>query len=126
MLFYTPGLRLQWLGRTAKPCKMVFTALEKRQLFGQNFRDTTLDYVDFSAADLRDARFENVSLYGCDFSGADLRGAVFLACDLRRARFDHALLRDNSFKRSWLNGAEGVTHSLFNYLRACGGHFVYC
>jgi len=111
---------------TAKPRKIVFTALEKQQLFGRHFRETTLDYVDFSAADLHEACFENVSLCGCDFSGADLTGAIFLGCDLRWARFDGAILRGNSFQRSWLSGAEGITRGLFEYLRACGGHFVYC
>ena len=111
---------------TAKRCKVVFTTLEKRQLFGEIFRETSLDYVDFSGADLREAWFETVSLCGCDFSGADLTGAVFLDCDLRWARFDRAILGDNSFKRSWLNGAEGITRGLFDYVRACGGHFAYC
>jgi uncharacterized protein YjbI with pentapeptide repeats len=107
-------------------CKVVFTALEKRHLSGEVFRRSSLDYLDFAGADLRKARFEAASLCGCDFSGADLRGAVFWDCDLRRARFDRAIFGDNSFRRSWLNGAEGITRSLFEYIRTRGGHFAYC
>jgi len=100
--------------------------VEKRQLFGEIFLGSNLDWLDFSGADLQGARFESASLCGCDFSGADLRGTVFWDCDLRWARFDRSVFGDNSFKHSWLTGAEGITRSLFEYIRARGGHLVYC
>jgi uncharacterized protein YjbI with pentapeptide repeats len=103
-------------------CKVVFTSLEKRHLSGEIFRGLNIDYLDFSGADLREARFEDTSLCACDFSGADLRGVVFWNCDLRWARFNCAVFGDNSFRRSWLNSAEGITRSLFDYIRKGGGH----
>ena len=106
--------------------KRIFTAEEKQALGGRIFRESQLDYIDFSAADLRDTRFESVSLYGCDFSGADLRSTAFLDCDLRCAHFARAVFGSNSFKRSWLTGAEDVSYLLFEYIRARGGHFAYC
>jgi uncharacterized protein YjbI with pentapeptide repeats len=109
-----------------KSCKVVLTSLEKRHLSGEIFRGLEINCLDFKGADLREARFESTSLCACDFSGADLRGAVFWDCDLRWARFDRAVFGDNSFKRSWLNGAEGITRSLFDYVRKSGGHFAYC
>jgi uncharacterized protein YjbI with pentapeptide repeats len=112
--------------RTRQPCEVVFTAAEKRQLGGEVFRGSKLDYVDFSRADLREARFEGASLCGCDFSGTDLRGAVFEDCDLRWSRFDRAIFGNNSFRRSWLTGSEGITRSVFEYVRTRGGHFLYC
>ena len=111
---------------TQRICKVVFTSLEKRHLSGEIFRESKLDCLDFSGADLRGARFESVSLCGCDFSGADLRGTVFWDCDLRWARFDRSVFGDNSFRRSWVTGAEGITRSLFEYIRTHGGHFAYC
>jgi uncharacterized protein YjbI with pentapeptide repeats len=109
-----------------KRCKVVFTSLEKQYLCGELFPGSNLDGVDFSGADLRRARFKGASLCGCDFSGADLRETVFWDCDLRSARFDCAIFGDNSFKGSCLNGAEGITRSLFEYIRENGGHFAYC
>ena len=106
--------------------RRVFTAEEKQDFSGRVFRKLRLDYIDFSAADLREARFEHVSLYGCDFAGADLRSAAFLDCDLRCAHFARAVFENNSFKRSWLTGAENVSYLLFEYIRARGGHFAYC
>jgi len=106
--------------------KRVFSAEEKQELSGRVFRKSRLDYIDFSATDLREARFEDVSLYGCDFSGADLRSTAFLDCDLRCAHFARAVFGSNSFKRSWLTGAEDVSYLLFEYIRARGGHFAYC
>jgi len=106
--------------------KRVFTAEEKQDLSGRIFPDSRLDYIDFSAANLCEARFEGVSLYGCDFSGADLRSTAFLDCDLRGAHFARAVFENNSFKRSWLTGAQGITYLLFEYIRARGGHFAYC
>jgi uncharacterized protein YjbI with pentapeptide repeats len=113
-------------GRARRSCEVVFTTVEKRHLGGEVFRGSKLDYVDFSQADLREARFEGASLCGCDFSGADLRGAVFEDCDLRWSRFDRAIFGNNSFRRSWLTGSEGITRSVFEYVRTRGGHFVYC
>jgi hypothetical protein len=106
--------------------KRIFTAEEKQALGGRIFRESQLDYIDFSAADLRDTRFESVSLYGCDFSGADLRSTAFLDCDLRCACFGRAVFGNNSFKRSWLTGAQDISYLLFEYIRARGGHFAYC
>ncbi len=106
--------------------KRIFTAEEKQDLSRSVFRESCLDYIDFSAADLREARFEGVSLYGCDFSGADLRSTAFLDCDLRCAHFARAVFENNSFKRSWLTGAEDISYALFEYIRARGGHFAYC
>src|SRR6266852_2418565 len=85
--------------------KRIFNAEETQDLSRRVFRESRLDYIDFSAADLREARFEGVSLYGCDFSGADLRSTAFLDCDLRCAHFARAVFENNSFKRSWLTGA---------------------
>jgi len=113
-------------GRARQTCELVFTVMEKRHLGGEIFRGSKLDYVDFSHADLREARFHGASLCGCDFSGADLRGTVFEDCDLRWSRFDRAIFGNNSFKRSWLTGSEGITRSVFEYVRTRGGHFVYC
>lgn len=107
-------------------CRVAFTSLEKRHLSGEVFRGSNLAGLDFSGADLQSARFEGASLCGCDFSGANLRGAVFWDCDLRLARFNHTIFGDNSFSRSWLNEAEGITRSLFEYIRTRGGHFAYC
>jgi uncharacterized protein YjbI with pentapeptide repeats len=106
--------------------KRVFSAEEKQELSGRVFRKSRLDYIDFSATDLREARFEDVSLYGCDFSGANLRNTAFLDYDLRCAHFMRAVFENNSFKRSWLTGAENVSYLLFQYIRARGGHFAYC
>ena len=113
-------------GRARRSCKMVFTSAEKRHLGGEIFFGSKLDYLDFSQADLREARFEGASLRGCDFSGADLRGTVFEDCDLRWSRFDRAIFGNNSFRRSWLTGCEGITRYVFEYVRTRGGHFVYC
>ncbi len=113
-------------GHPRRSCKMVFTSVEKGHLGGEIFRGSKLDYLDFSRADLREARFEGTSLCGCDFSGADLRGTVFEDCDLRWSRFDRAIFGNNSFRRSWLTGSEGITRYLFEYMRTRGGHFVYC
>ena len=111
---------------SGRKIKRVFTAGEKQDLSRRVFRESRLDYIDFSAADLREARFEGVSLYGCDFSGADLRSTAFLDCDLRCAHFARAVFENNSFNRSWLTGAEDISSALFEYIRARGGHFAYC
>ena len=125
-MFYELYVKNARLPPADKSCRAVFTSLEKRHLFGEIFRGSKLDFLDFSRADLRGARFEGASLCGCDFSGADLRRTVFWDCDLQWARFDRAIFGDNSFRRSWLNGAEGITRSLFDYIRKNGGHFAYC
>jgi len=125
-LFYSSFVKDRGPRGSHKNCSVVFTVWEKQHLSSEVFLNPNLDYLDFSGADLREARFEGSSLCGCDFSGADLRGTVFRDCDLRWARFDHAIFGDNCFRRSWLNGAEGITRSLFEYIRRCGGHFAYC
>jgi uncharacterized protein YjbI with pentapeptide repeats len=112
--------------RAHKSSRVAFTPVEKRHLSGEIFRGSNLDWLDFSGADLQGARFESASLCGCDFSGADLRGTLFWDCDLRWARFDRSVFGDNSFRQSWFTGAEGITRLLFEYIRARGGHFVYC
>lgn len=125
-MFYEPYGKSKRLRRFHHTYKIVLTSTEKRFLSGERSSASNLDCVDFSGADLRGARFEGTSLIGCDFSRADLRGTVFLDCDLRSARFDRSLFADNCFKRSWLTGAEGITRSLFGYIRVRGGHFAYC
>jgi len=112
--------------RAHESCRIAFTPLEKRQLSGETFRGSNLDWLDFSGADLQGARFESASLCGCEFSAADLRGTLFWDCGLRWARFDRSFSEENSFRHSWFIGAEGITCSLFEYIRAGGGHFVYC
>lgn len=119
----TDGSRTRCARRS---CKSVFTSAEKRHLGGEIFRGSKLDYLDFSQADLREARFHGASLSGCDFSRADLRGTVFEDCDPRWSRFDRAIFGNNSFKRSWLTGSEGITRYVFEYVQTRGGHFVYC
>jgi len=109
-----------------KSCRVVFTPAEKRYLFDEIFHGSKLDWLDFSKADLQGTRFEGASLCGCNFSGANLRGTVFWDCDLRWPRFDRCVFGDNSFRRSWLTGVAGITVSLFEYIRARGGHFAYC
>jgi uncharacterized protein YjbI with pentapeptide repeats len=106
--------------------KLIFTTDEKQNLVGWIFRGSCLDSVDFSEADLREARFIGVSLCGSDFSDADLRGTVFVDCDLRWAHFERANFENNWFMGSWLTGAEGISHALFEYMRVRGGHFAYC
>ena len=97
----------------------MFTSVEKRHLSGEIFRGSNLDWLDFSGADLRGARFESTSLCGCDFSGADLTGNCVLGLRSPVGAFSIVLfLRDNSFRHSWLTGAEGITRSLFEYIRA--------
>jgi uncharacterized protein YjbI with pentapeptide repeats len=127
-LFYAIYVKdCRYSGRSARrKIKRVFTAYEKQYLGGRIFRESQLNYLDFSAADLRDTRFESVLLYGCDFSGADLRGTAFLDCDLRGACFGRAVFGNNSFKGSWLTGAQDISCLLFEYIRARGGHFAYC
>jgi len=125
-LFYELYVKNICPSPTRRSSKAIFTPSEKQQLSGEIFPGSNLDGVDFSGADLRGARFEGASLCGCDFSGADLRETAFRDCDLRWARFDCALFGDNSFRRSCLNGAEGITRSLFEYIRASGGLFAYC
>lgn len=125
-LFYELYLRNALPAPVRKRCTVVFTSLEKQQLRGERFSGSNFDCVDFSGADLRDVQFKGATLCGCDFSGADLRGTLFWNCDLRWARFDCAVFGGHSFKRSCLNGAEGITRSLFEYIRASGGHFAYC
>lgn len=125
-LFYELYLKSLWTAPRTKSRKIVFTSAEKQHLYGELFPGSKLDGVDFSGADLRGTRFEGASLSECDFSGADLREAVFWNCDLRGARFDCAIFGGNSFSRSCLNGAEGITRSLFEYIRENGGHFAYC
>jgi uncharacterized protein YjbI with pentapeptide repeats len=125
-LFYELYVKNAPSRHSHRMCKVVFISLEKRHLSGEIFRESKLDFLDFSGADLRGARFESASLCGCDFSGADLRGTVFWDCDLRWARFDRSVFGDNSFRRSWVTAAEGITRSLFEYIRTRGGHFAYC
>jgi len=100
----------------------IFTASEKRLLFGLALCHAELDRVDFSGADLRDAEFISVSLVAADFSGADLRGASFFRCDLREARFEGALFQLTRFDDSWLIGARGLSEPMRQYVRRRGGH----
>jgi len=123
-LFYELFVKSNRLRHSHNIRRVAFTPLEKRHLSGEIFRGSNLDWLDFSGADLQGARFEGASLCGCDFSGADLTGTVFWDCDLRWARFDHTIFGNNSFRGSWLNGAEGITRFLSEYIRTRGGHFV--
>jgi len=99
----------------------VFTSSEKCMLSGLVFRDTELNQVDFSRADLRDTEFHDVFLNAADFSGADLRGASFIGCDLRNARFDRAVMSRTRFDNSWLIGARGLSEEMNDYVRRHGG-----
>jgi uncharacterized protein YjbI with pentapeptide repeats len=103
------------------PLHRVFTASEKRMLSGLVFRDSELNRVDFSCADLRDTEFHDVFLNAADFSGADLRGASFIGCDLRNARFDRAVMSRTRFDNSWLIGARGLSEEMNEYVRRHGG-----
>ena|SRR5208282_1135689 len=99
----------------------IFTSSEKRMLFGLVFRDSELNRVDFSCADLRETEFHDVSLSATDFSGADLRGASFVRCDLREARFDQAIMSHTRFDNSWLIGVRGLSEQMSDYVRSHGG-----
>jgi len=99
----------------------VFTTEEKRMLFGLVFRDSELNRVDFSHANLSETEFHRTSLIGADFSRADLRGTSFYGCDLRGARFDHAAIRHTRFDGSWLLGVRGLSEYLLEYVRRRGG-----
>ncbi|MBV8136391.1 MAG: pentapeptide repeat-containing protein [Deltaproteobacteria bacterium] len=100
----------------------IFTASEKERLSGFVCRDTELNRVDFSNANLRAAEFHRVSLVAADFSGADLRCASFVGCDLREARFEGALFQFTRFDQSWLIGAHGLSEPKRKYLRRQGAH----
>jgi uncharacterized protein YjbI with pentapeptide repeats len=102
----------------------VFTAAEKRDLAGQVFRNLSLEGVDFSGANLREASFVRVSLRGCDFRTADLRGADFLGCDLRQARLDQVVLGDNRFHGSCLANSAGLSDDAKDYVSRRGGSFI--
>lgn len=49
----------------------------------RSFLNRELVGLDFSGADLPDARFEKTTLSRCNFAGTDLRGASFVLCELR-------------------------------------------
>jgi uncharacterized protein YjbI with pentapeptide repeats len=99
----------------------VFTSSEKCMLSGLVFRDSELNRVDFSHADLRETEFHDVFLNAADFSGADLREASFIGCDLRRARFYGAVISGTRFDNSCLIGAHGLSEEMNNYVRRHGG-----
>ena len=64
--------------------------------------------VDFSAADLRDARFERTVLDRCNLMGADLRGAKFILCELRSVILVEARFEDSRFDGTTFVDALGL------------------
>src|SRR5271166_5193256 len=113
--------------RSGNKLQAVLTTGEKQHLVvAQSFRDSKLNQVDFSGADLRGTTFVNMSLQGCDFSKADLRGTDFIECDLRRANFEDANFGYNGFEKSCLIDATGISERLRGYITARGGSFWYC
>lgn len=102
---------------------IILTTEEKQQLARSTFSKTDLSGVDFSGADLRQARFDQVCLLGADFSRADLRRAEFLDCDLRGASFTQARWGENVLHQSLFSRAKGVTREEALYIQCCGGTF---
>lgn len=77
--------------------------------------------VDFSGADLRDARFERTILDRCNLMGADLRGATFISCELRDVIFVDALFEDGRFDGTTIVDAVGLTDASRVLIERAGG-----
>ena len=56
--------------------KRVFSAEEKQELSGRVFRKSRLDYIDFSATDLREARFEDIDKVSRDGTARTLSASA--------------------------------------------------
>jgi uncharacterized protein YjbI with pentapeptide repeats len=84
---------------TFEECKLLgiqWTQLD--DLVNPEFRESQLDYGNFTGLKLKKTKFNNCSLKECDFAQADLSESSFGKSDLRGARFQSTALSKADFR----------------------------
>ena len=115
-----------WIREDCAGWETMKADLSKKDLRNLDFRDFSIDYVDFRGSDLRGANFEDCYFTDVNFSEADLRGASFRGAhrcgeenadfskaDLRGADFSHAGFEGVNFTDADLRGIEAY-YAVFN------------
>lgn len=84
-------------------CKMVGIHFEDCSpfLFSIYLEQCTLNYASFYKLSLKKTIFKNSVLEEVDFTEADLSGAVFENCDLKKAIFDNTKIEKADFRTSY-------------------------
>lgn len=108
-VFNNCNLSLARLNKTAlrdiqfKDCKIMGVRFDTCNEFGLSFsfEGCILNHSSFYKMKIRKTIFKNSQLQEIDFTEADLTGALFENCNLAHAIFDHTILEKADFRSSF-------------------------
>lgn len=98
----------------------IFKDASGKDFTNADFRGAKLDNVDFSKAILTGAKMQDASLVGANFTGAKLDGVNFTNANLNRARLIQASIVWAEFNKAQMNlvDLEGADLTLSNFANA--------